>query len=133
MGNPDRNADLVRKACHEPAVPVHMAVDHIKRTVLPHYRSEKRGILWEILRIGAIMDPSTERKDLLIEGRFNIAVDQEVKLEIAPVDVPHNMHQPRFYAPAAHSADHIQDFPPHGLKFGVNYLAFDRSRDSSSV
>jgi len=93
---------------HPAAVMVHVAVDHVIRTVLFYDLLEIARIQQRFLRIETRDDPGAKRANLLVERRGFGRVHQKVHVISVVVDVAQHVHQPDFDSAPVHGAQDMQ-------------------------
>jgi hypothetical protein len=110
MGNADRNASSIAKPHEESTVPVHMTVENRKGPMLSDYIAKTVGVLRQFPCSRSVMYLSAESKNFPVIVPLSIATNQEMKLKLISVDVPHHVHEPGLYAPTRHTSNDVQYF-----------------------
>ena len=88
VGDPDRDSRVVGQPHDKSAIPVHVAMDDVKRALLSQKARERPGIAQRISRADAVMNSATSRKNLAIERGLTVGVDEKLRLKLAGVEVP---------------------------------------------
>jgi hypothetical protein len=92
---------------HVAAEVVDVAVEYVEGSELFYEFQEPLAVANRPMGVRTAQDSRPESQKFgVIRGRL-VCVDQEIQVEFLAVDMPQNVHEPGFHAPAVHRSQHM--------------------------